>query len=481
MSMEEHALIVDVDQPNEQVGFRGRLELPNSGTWIDEDELLFAGWAFGTDRRVRAIELVKDGITFERIAVERARPDVAAAFPGFPLAEASGFRALIEVGELGDAEIVVRTSMDSGESAHLALVRLRRAPLLDPRRLLPIPSGAFDLSTAEATRRYQSSPVTRWARLVDDDPPPGSAWQRISDNDFFEPLVRGEFTISREDRVFAIGSCFARGVEDALASLGMDVASRTDAFDQYPMRVVGWPQGFTNKYNTEAIRNELRWTLEPGEEFPRGALVRLPEGTFQDPYASSNLAFSDEEGTLERHRLLTKVTRQVSSCRIVIVTLGLIEAFFDTKTGLFTNTTPHLMAEPERFRFRLLSFEQIIEGLEDVYQLLSTRGHSDLQIVVTVSPVPLEATFTGQDVVLANTLSKSLLRAAAGEWTQRHENVHYFPSYEIVMNSAKEAVWRKDGRHVRSPFVRQIMDAFIRTYVSTEDAALLHLAGDLHQ
>ena len=101
--------------------------------------------------------------------------------------------------------------------------------------------------------------------------------------------------------------------------------------------------------------------------------------------------------------------------------------------------------------------------------------------MVTVSPVPLEATFTGQDVVLANTLSKAVLRATAGACTRPHENVHYFPSYDIVMNSDKAAAWRKDGRHVRRPFVRQIMELFVRTHLSTHDAGLLQLAGDVRE
>jgi hypothetical protein len=107
-----------------------------------------------------------------------------------------------------------------------------------------------------------------------------------------------------------------------------------------------------------------------------------------------------------------------------------------------------------------------MEGLEDIHRLLTEHGHPDLQIVVTVSPVPMWVTFTGQDVVLANTATKSLLRTAAGAWTRNHANVHYFPGYEIVLNSARSVVWERDGRHVRPPFVRQIMELFVRTHVS---------------
>jgi len=49
------------------------------------------------------------------------------------------------------------------------------------------------------------------------------------------------------------------------------------------------------------------------------------------------------------------------------------------------------------------------------------------------------------------------------------------------MNSDKAAAWRKDGRHVRRPFVRQIMELFVRTHLSTHDAGLLQLAGDVRE
>jgi hypothetical protein len=456
---------------------RGCVDLPKRGTRLEDGELLLAGWALGMPVPAVAIEILRGDDIVRRLEIDEDRPDIAAIFPDNPRAAASGFRSRIEVTELEGGDIVVRAVLADGALAPLAAVRLRTVPILDSSMVHPAPLGEYDLSTAEAFRRYQSSPAMRWAKSIDDDPPPGTAWRRITENAFFEPLIRPEFEIARDDRVFALGSCFARGVEGALASLGVDVASRTDAFDHLPMRAIGWPIDYTNKYNTEAIRNELRWALEPGNPFPSSALQHLPDGRWLDPYASSNLEYANKKTTLEWHGLLSDLTGKISECRIVVITLGLIETFFDTKTGLYTNTTPHLGAEPDRFRFRVLSFERVMEGLEDIYRLIASYGHPGAEIVVTVSPVPVGATFTGQDVVLANTFSKSVLRAAAGEWTLHHENVHYFPSYEIVMNSDRSVVWEKDGRHVRPPFVRQIMDLFIRTHLAADDARTADLVA----
>jgi hypothetical protein len=105
-----------------------------------------------------------------------------------------------------------------------------------------------------------------------------------------------------------------------------------------------------------------------------------------------------------------------------------------------------------------------MDALDRIHRLLSEHGHPQLEILVTVSPVPLDATFTGADVVTANSYSKSVLRAAASEWSQNHRNISYFPSYEIVMNSARDRAWFMDGRHVRHDMVAHVMEVFADAY-----------------
>jgi hypothetical protein len=86
-------------------------------------------------------------------------------------------------------------------------------------------------------------------------------------------------------------------------------------------------------------------------------------------------------------------------------------------------------------------------------------------VIVTVSPVPLMNTFSTMDIVVANTWAKSLLRAVAQEWAAAHSNVDYFPSYEIMQNSDRFAVWEHDLRHVKGVGVQHIMKLFLRNYI----------------
>jgi hypothetical protein len=294
------------------------------------------------------------------------------------------------------------------------------------------------------------------------------AFQRLRQQ-LFTPVITPSFKVKREDKLFAIGSCFARGVEAALAGGKMDVLSRATEFDSFATRNNETNLGFTNKYNTFSIYNELRWALDPAAEFPRESLVDIGDGIFYDPHTNPALQPVGLDETLQRRSIIKLVNRRIVQCRVVIITLGLVEVWRDKIANIFVNTTPipeALGSHPDRYEVHITNFAQNLVNLEQIHNLLSQFGHPDVHIVVTVSPVPLMATFSTEDVVLANTYSKSLLRTVAQEWAAAHENVHYFPSYEIVQNSERAITWEEDLRHVQGKVVKHIMDLFLDNYLS---------------
>src|SRR3989440_12730751 len=84
-------------------------------------------------------------------------------------------------------------------------------------------------SSDEAVRRLRENPASRWQSGWEVEPAEGTAWQRITSKPFFTPRVDAGFTVQADDRIFAIGSCFARNVEAALSRLGFTVDSLTNA------------------------------------------------------------------------------------------------------------------------------------------------------------------------------------------------------------------------------------------------------------
>jgi hypothetical protein len=330
--------------------------------------------------------------------------------------------------------------------------------------------SAYIASAKQARHNFENSCYSRWHKkgALPNQADGMLAFQRLRQQ-LFTPVITPGFKLKREDKLFAIGSCFARGVEAALVGKKMEVLSRAREFDSFRTRNNESNLGFTNKYNTFSIYNELRWALDPAAEFARESLVDIGNGIFYDPHTNPALELVCLEETLRRRSIINLVTRRIVQCRVVIITLGLVEVWRDKIANIFINTTPipeALRTHPDRYEVHVTDFIQNLANLEHIHSLLGQFAHPDVQVVVTVSPVPLMTTFSTEDVVLANTYSKSLLRTVAQEWAAAHKNVHYFPSYEIVQNSERAITWEEDLRHVQGKVVNHIMNLFLGNYLS---------------
>ena len=72
-----------------------------------------------------------------------------------------------------------------------------------------------------------------------------------------------------------------------------------------------------------------------------------------------------------------------------------------------------------------------------------------MKFIVTVSPVPLTATASGQHVEVATAGSKAILRAACGRLIEKFRDVDYVPSYEIITSqTARGAFYAPNLRSV---------------------------------
>src|SRR5438874_2503489 len=338
-----------------------------------------------------------------------------------------------------------------------------------------IPAGThqslYVATAAEAMRNYARNEARTWYKdAVDPNDPAGKyAFQRLQRTIWFTPQLHPKFTFRRDDKFYAIGSCFARGLENALAHYEVAVESAAPEFATLqPANKEVSGLGFINKYNTFSILNELRWALDPEAVFPVESIVQVDETIWSDPHTNPALTLAGLEETLQRRALMQKVTKRISNCRGVIITLGLVEVWRDIEADVYLNHTPIpslLRTQRQRYEFQLTSVAQNFAILEATHALLSRYGHPNVRIVVTVSPVPLLNTFSTLDIVVANTYAKSLLRTVAQEWAAAHENVDYFPSYEIVLNSDRAAAWEPDLRHVKGAGAQHIMELFVRHYL----------------
>jgi tetratricopeptide (TPR) repeat protein len=296
------------------------------------------------------------------------------------------------------------------------------------------------------------------------------------------PAVAPKFVIGNDEVVFTIGSCFARNIEEHLSRLGMNVPVMQ--FSVPRTEYEGRPNGIINKYTPPAILNELRFALE---EPPPLALddhfLEAPESRVVDLHLNSYRPVALERAR-ERRRQVRELFRNADNSTVIILTLGLTEAWYDKKNGIYINDAPAPRLAhnfPGRFVFKVLTYKECLDAVRDAIELIN-RSAIPKKIVLTVSPVPLGRTFTEDDAIVANAHSKATLRAVAGVIAAEFANVQYFPSYEIATLSAPDQVWSGDQIHLRDDAVGRIVETFIATFCQAPDhrehfAARLVMSG----
>lgn len=301
-----------------------------------------------------------------------------------------------------------------------------------------------------------------------------SKWPSRGANNRIEPACKPNLypkhTVGENDEIFTIGSCFARNIEIALKRHGFSVPSGDVKFPQEEL----WPgtslhSGLLNKYTPQSILNEFEYVFNDAykaEDF----LIENDKGKFVDMQLHSNQGVSYERGIERRQQMKSMFKRFVTSADLVVVTLGLVEVWWDNENEIYLNEMPSkalLDTHPDRFEFQVMTPDQVFKSVSEIITILNENTKDDAWVMITVSPVPLARTFRDQDVITANMYSKSLLRVAAELESQKSQFVEYFPSYESVMLSNRENTWEDDQIHVKSDAIHKITNRMIEHYCNS--------------
>ena len=282
------------------------------------------------------------------------------------------------------------------------------------------------------------------------------------------------------DTFFTIGSCFAEEVRKALTRRG--VCCLPDyhriVFDPQVSVVDTLPEiEHMNYYNTFSIRQEFEraageWTQSPDDvwEIPDrvisgGRVKRGPGSIWQDPYRRLTFGATKEALNACIASINSVMSDGIRRADAFIITLGLTEVFVKTDNGLVACQFPGYGrgGGAKTTSFHASPFAENLANMERTVTLIR-KLNPNAVVVITVSPVPLRRTFTGDDIVVANLRSKATLLAVAHEICSRHSHCRYFPSYGIATAAGHDAFQARDGRHVAPEFVEKIMGAFIKAH-----------------
>tara|TARA_Y100000310_G_scaffold185752_1_gene185815 strand:+ start:5680 stop:6741 length:1062 start_codon:yes stop_codon:yes gene_type:complete len=286
------------------------------------------------------------------------------------------------------------------------------------------------------------------------------------------PEKKLNFNLSSSSKVFAIGSCFARNVEEALSQANVDVVSLN--FDFPYQTESARKNGVINKYNPGVIKQAIVSAFCRNED-ESSRLFKIGEKSYLDPLLKPGEKPVEFDLAIKGIAAQNKYFSQIKDCNTVFITLGMIEAWYDSELECYLNQPPHpkvLRAFPERYYFKRMSVTEVLDEMSEAITILESQGIT--QIVVTTSPVALNRTFTEKDVIVANCYSKSVLRVASEMLEEKFSSVTYFPSYETIIYGDRNVTFQNDLIHASDFAVSKIIQEFVKrsTGVVNENSVL---------
>lgn len=273
----------------------------------------------------------------------------------------------------------------------------------------------------------------RWHRAVTWAPPGG-----------LDPVVSTRFGVGPDDLIGTMGSCFAQHLSRHLFAVGARVLRgrgrsrrpRRSRGSASPVRHLLGP-GSGNVYTAAQAIQLFRRAY--GDMVPiEGTWTR--GSVFVDPFrpAWNPTRFRGRRCSRRGSGPPPSTVREVFERSTVLVfTLGLTEAWRSRDDGAVFATAPGVdggVWDPDRYEFVNYGVDKVRSHLFELCDLVRSVNPG-AKILLTVSPVPLVATYEPRHVLVSTTVSKAVLRVAAEEALARFDFVDYFPSYELIASA----------------------------------------------
>jgi hypothetical protein len=286
-----------------------------------------------------------------------------------------------------------------------------------------------------------------------------------------DPVAEAKFTLAPTDAVAAAGSCFAQHIARHLKGAGYNFL-QTEA-PLTPDEPV-FSARYGNIYTTRQLRQLLAGAY--GLHRPATRMWRRPDGRFIDPLRPQMFPAgfaTGDEALAARREHLQAVQRVFEDCAVLVFTLGLTEAWL-AADGTALPVPPGVLGiDPPGDTARFHNFT-VAEMRADLEQFLVDLADLNprARVILTVSPVPLVATYESRHVLVSNTYSKAALRVVAEETAAAHPHVAYFPSYEIITApQVRGSYFEPDLRSVGAAGVAHVMRIFAAHMMGAEQTA----------
>lgn len=250
--------------------------------------------------------------------------------------------------------------------------------------------------------------------------------------------------IGYENRVLALGSCFAAHIARKLAGAKFRVAENPSGILFNPLSIAAAIRSYADP--APVTRGELGFDGEVWHHFGF-------HGDFSAPTADEALQKMNAARQAGADALRT-------ADRIVL-TFGTAWVY-ERQSEAVANCHRRPAAE---FTRRRLGVDEIVTAFAD----LMAGPLGGREVILTVSPVRHLG-----DSLAGNAVSKAALRLAAEELAERFPDVHYFPAYEILNDDLRDyRFYADDLVHPAPQAVEYVWEKFSAAVLSEQARRLL--------
>ncbi len=294
-----------------------------------------------------------------------------------------------------------------------------------------------------------------------------------ADRDAFPGLYQPRFAIDAQTRVATAGSCFAQHIGTYLKAAGCRVLNcepRPRGMTENIARRFQYGL-FSGRYGNIYTARQLLQLLQ---EVHTGRVDTAHVWPLGDRFVDGLRPTVEPDGLASAAEVNALRTQHIEALRgmlgrtdVFVFTLGLTETWEDRDSGRVFPVCPGVAGgqyDPGKHIFRNFTQAEVLADLHEIQAILQAI-RPGIEILLTVSPVPLTATAAEDHVLTATTYSKAVLRAAAGEFVATTDDTDYFPSFEIITAPASGGPWFEPNmRSVRTEGVEKVMGIFLTAH-----------------
>ncbi len=254
-------------------------------------------------------------------------------------------------------------------------------------------------------------------------------------------LPKSENSITYNNKLFLIGSCFTQNVGNKLKVL------------KFPVIV----NPFGVLYNPVSIANSLEFLIV-NKKFNKEDLNFFNHKWFSF-YHHTSFSHADEGICLKQiNDEMINSSEFLKNTDFLFITFGTARVYEYKKTKQIVSNCHKIPAN--EFDHKLLSTNQIVEIYERLIKRL-TEINKNIKIVFTVSPIR-----HWKDGATGNLISKSILIVSIHQLLEKFKNISYFPAYEIMMDDLRDyRFYEADMIHLNDVAVEYIWKIFSDTYM----------------